>query len=102
MALEQGALLGARARAQHHARIAAVQPRQDVTGGDAMAEQAEAVDVAGEEVDAAAGRKRASVPIGAARRVEPPAQLQIVGGDVGARIGVGEEASERIRNPADA
>ena len=96
MALEQGALFGARARAQHHPRIAAVQPRQRVAGGDEMAEQTEAVDVAGEEVDAAAVRKRAAVPIGAARRVEATAQLRIVGGDVGARIGVAEEAAERF------
>ncbi len=59
-----------------------------------MAEQAVAVEVAGEDADAPAAERPALVPIGARRRVEPGAQALVVDADVGASVGAAEEAEE--------
>ena len=73
-----------------------MQPRQHVAGGETMAEQPVAINVAREEVDAAAQSVGPRVPVSAADRVDAVAQQIVVGGDIGARVRVAEEAAERL------
>ncbi len=73
-----------------------MQARERMAGAEDMAEHAVAVEIAGEEADAAAPERRSLLPIGARRRIELGPQPPVVDGDVGARVGAAEEAEEGL------
>ena len=73
-----------------------MQAGERVARAEEMAEQAVAIEVAGEDADAPPAERPALVPIGARRRVELCAQPLIVDADVGAGVGATEEAEEGV------
>ena len=73
-----------------------MQARERVSRAQEAPEQAVSVEIAGEELDAAAQADRARVPIGAGDGIEALAKNGVVGLHVGARIGAAEEPQERF------
>ena len=67
-----------------------------MAGAEEVAEQAVAVEIAGEQADAPAAERRPLVPVGARVGIELGAQPLVIGGDVGARVGAAEEAEEGL------
>ena len=71
-----------------------MQARERMAGAEDMPEEAVAVEIAGEEANAAATERRPLVPVGARDGVELRPQPAVIGGDIGARVGAAEEAEE--------
>ena len=90
------ALLLERPRLENVRRVETVQPGERMARPEEMAEQAVAVEVAGEHADAPPSERAALVPVGAGGRVELQPQGPVVDADIGARVGKAEEAEERV------
>jgi hypothetical protein len=94
MPVEQRPLLLHRLRLQHHPRVAAEPAGEEVPGADEAAEQAVAIEIAGEELDPALACEVAPLPIGAADGVEPRRDQPVIGLDIGLGLRLPEEAAE--------
>ena len=73
-----------------------MQTGERMARSEEMAEQAMAIEIAGEDADAPPSERAALVPVGASHRVELAAQDPVVHGDVGVGVGAAEETKERI------
>ena len=94
MPIEQGPLLLHRPRLQHHPGVEAEPAGEEMSGADEAAEQAVAVEIAGEDLDPASAGEVASLPIGAADCVEPRRDQAVIGRYVVLRLRLPEEAAE--------
>src|SRR3974390_3132336 len=96
MAFEEVALLRGGSRFKHLGGIDAVQARQNMSGPDKPAEEAETIEVAREQFDPPPSSGSPTVPIGPGGLIEARTQQSVIGKDILARVRFGEEASERF------
>ena len=93
--LEHAALFLQRRRGQDFRQVDAVKLRQKVRHADEVAEQPALVDALAEAADAAASGQVAAFPVATADIVEVRGHPFAIGRDVGAAVGIGEEAPEQ-------